>query len=63
MKTKRQSKILRVKNPLKPSHGALRLFLPWAKISPKLALGGGNPSPKKSKEARVVILPHKIKGK
>src|SRR5262249_54240427 len=38
-----------------PSHGACRLALPWARISPRDGEPGGSPKPRKSSEVSVVI--------
>ncbi len=48
--------------PVKPSHGAWRLFLPWARSSPSEGEPGGRPKPRKSSEVSVAIEPFKMKG-
>ncbi len=48
---------------VKPSHGALRLFLPCSSSSPSEGEPGGRPKPRKSSEVRVVTEPARMKGR
>ena len=52
----------RTKKPVRPSHGAWRLFLPCARSSPSEGEPGGRPKPRKSSEVRVAIEPFRMKG-
>jgi hypothetical protein len=51
-----------VKKPVRPSQGACRLALPWARISPREAEPGGRPMPRKSSEVRMVTEPARVNG-
>ena len=62
MKTSRVRSVVRIMNPLIPSHGALMLFFPWDSNSPRDGELAGSPKPKKSSEVRVVMEPAIRKG-
>ena len=46
----------------KPSQGAWRFALPWARSSPRLGEPTGRPKPRKSRLVRVVTEPPRMKG-
>src|SRR5688572_5251615 len=52
-----------VKKAVSPSHGAWRLFLPCAIISPSDGEPGGMPKPRKSSEVSVAIEPDRMNGR
>src|SRR5690606_25466668 len=63
MKISRLSMIEMAKKPVRPSHGAWILSLPWASSSPSEGDPGGRPKPRKSSEVSVVIEPLRMKGR
>src|SRR5690606_28970286 len=58
----RDSTIARVRKLDQASHGAFKLFFPCSNSSPREAVSGGKPYPKKSKAVRALILAVSIKG-
>src|ERR1700683_2650204 len=63
MKIKSDSMIATAKNPVKPSHGAWILALPWDSNSPSDGEPGGNPKPRKSSAVSVITEDDTIKGR
>ena len=49
--------------PESPSHGAVRLFLPWFRISPSDGEPAGRPKPRKSSAVSDVIAPDRMNGR
>src|SRR4030095_8679666 len=49
--------------PESPSHGAVRLFLPWFSSSPSDGDPGGRPKPRKSSRVSAVIAPDSTNGR
>src|SRR5439155_7481786 len=63
MKMRSESMTARTTKPVRPSQGAWRFALPWARISPREAEPGGRPKPRKSSDVSVVMAPLRMKGR
>src|SRR5581483_3740050 len=62
-KTSSESMTASTAKAVTPSHGAWRLVLPCARISPSEAEPGGRPKPRKSSDVSVVMEPFRMKGR
>src|SRR5438309_11856479 len=63
MKMRSESMTASTTKPVRPSQGAWRFALPWARISPSEAEPGGRPKPRKSSDVSVVMAPLRMKGR